>query len=663
MSRFTRIVVIVSIVAAGVFETTLAAREWPPLAVAAGAALAAGVLCGRVFPKGAPALALAYGYVAPAMFTAVLGRFRLGYLTVWLAALLGALLADRPLRGWALEPKWRWPLVTWALLLSASWPWLALRELDFNPALLSEGRGLATSMAGGLPSEAVEAILRSAVAQGIGILVFDWLWARSQDEGRGLAPQVSVTLAAGAALACALGAYQGFFDLTFLTVGSWAALGRAAGSLADANAFGMLAALWTAGFAGLALRARRRAERMFFGGCWVLAWLGVWASASRTAFSAALLAGCLLGVQAFSALSSQAARRRLVVGAGAVFLAGLAFFAVVPSRSEGPLRRAFSSLPAPTVRNAGRLLSALWQRNYYGTAAVIMIREHPLVGVGIGAFNTLSPDYTYLAGSRETFDNAQNWYRHQLAELGLVGGAGWITWVGLFGWTLLRTRGGPDERLLAAAVKGGLLAFGAVSLFGVPAQNPAVALTFWVFAFWFLSLVCRSDQKGTVASKDSRRAWLWGTVWLVVFGHVAGTWSVARHELRVTERARRIGWAYAYGFYDLERTPDGQAFRWTARKAVAVVPVNRGRIPLIVWAAHPDKAMRPVDVRVWVDNALVISLSLRDSSPVMRDVLVGDSVPRVVLRVSVDHTWRPSDFGSRDTRELGVAIAGPWMEG
>ncbi len=75
----------------------------------------------------------------------------------------------------------------------------------------------------------------------------------------------------------------------------------------------------------------------------------------------------------------------------------------------------------------------LWRRGGYGTASTTMIREHPLFGVGVGSFNWLSGDYTELAGEgRQRPDNAQNWIRHLLAEIGVLGLLHILWWCGLF---------------------------------------------------------------------------------------------------------------------------------------------------------------------------------------------------------------------------------------
>lgn len=658
-------------------ETALAAPEWPELPWVVALTFAIACVAGRWLARVVPAAVLAFGYVAPAFFTAVIGRFRLAYVVVWVAGLLGLILATRPLRGWALTPRWKWPIVLWALTVAAVWPIVALRELDFSLAVL-DVRHIANTAVGVLPKEAVLAVVGTALTQGVGLLFFDWLHDgfRREPIDR-LERRVILPLAASAVAACLLGTYQGFVDLEFLSGGNWPSIGRAAGSMVDANSFGMIAALWVSAFVALGFQQRGRARAWLAGAAGLLALAGLWASGSRSALIAVLLAAALIVYGVWRALPSRASRLRLLAALVAAAAILAAVVAVAPGQASGPIRRLFSALPEPSVENLGSFAYALWHRNYYGAAAMLMIREHPVVGVGVGSFNMLSSDYTWLAGNRGPFDNAQNWFRHQFAELGLVGSVGWILWVILFAATLIRTRGEGDRRVPSLAIKGALVGFGAISMLGVPAQSTAVTLTFWVFAFWYLMLaVPPAPPKGTegapaplkgtegAPARDSRPSFVpapgrlaWAAAVFLVAAYLGGTWLVATRQLSVPERAVRFGWNYAYGFYDLEQPAGAEPFRWTMGRALAVIPVERGWLKLTVWSSHPDVRERPVSVRVWRDRESVLQVTLSDATPVTRYVPVPEGRPRMILRFDVDRTWRPSDGGAADTRELGVAVA------
>ena len=136
-----------------------------------------------------------------------------------------------------------------------------------------------------------------------------------------------------------------------------------------------------------------------------------------------------VGVASWST-SHKVTRRVLPVTAAAVaVLAAVVLFA---GRAIGPVGRLLE-LPA----SSSSQLMELWTRGGYGTAALLMIREHPLAGVGLSAYHVFVPDYRVFVGQTLPFDNAQNWWRHQVAELGVFGGVLIIAFSVLIAWRVL----------------------------------------------------------------------------------------------------------------------------------------------------------------------------------------------------------------------------------
>ena len=183
-----------------------------------------------------------------------------------------------------------------------------------------------------------------------------------------------------------------------------------------------------------------------------------------------------------SAWRSFSATRTRALIAGGTFAALLLAVVLFGSMSDSIMsQRIQLLLPDLSARTLGRAWNELWERNRYGTSAVRMIVEHPLVGVGLGGFHTQVADAAYLdAGAGLPSDNAQNWFRHQLAELGLLGSAGWLVFCGSFLWMLVR-KVPDDERWMAGAAKGSIVGLGMASLLGMPTQDVAVFFTFIVF--------------------------------------------------------------------------------------------------------------------------------------------------------------------------------------
>jgi O-antigen ligase len=659
MDRLSRIVALCSLLAAIALQARLGARDYGPLIVMVEGAIAAGLIGGLAAPRVAAPIVLAFTYIAPVALTLAIGRYRPPFILIWIGAVAGLTMSSGVLRGWALPPRWRWPLIAVALVVAIGWPIVVWRETDFNLALLDNYR-VANTSGGVAPPVAAVGILETAIAHLIGLLWFDFLYARYREEAPArFLRVVAAPLALSAALGCALGAYQAFVDLTFWSSGRWAAIRRASGALLDANLSGMAAACWMPAFVALAWSSKPRWRIPIASAAVLLSFAAVWSSGSRTALLAALV-GIGFTLVAAARQTTVAIRRRSAVAIGATAVAALVLFSVLPLPTVGPLERLRAGIQHASSQGRAGVLTTLWDRDTYGSASTRAIRETPWVGVGVGAFTLMSMDFVRANGGPEVpFDNAQNWLRHQIAELGVIGSAGWFLWIGLFAVTLLRARASPGTAVPAGSIKGALLGLAAASMLGVPSVSPSITLTFWTFAFWFLRLIVQPEgEESRTPRLLARPAAAWAAVGAVVFTYTIGTIYVGRHAFSVPARAQRFGWNYNYGFYDPE-IGEGKVFRWARQSAVIVVPVEGRAFNLRVWTQDPAVTRRPVKARVWIDNELVIDETLTSSKPIARRIPLRADEKRMMLRTWVDRTWSPGVQGSHDARELGLAV-GDW---
>jgi hypothetical protein len=674
MERVTKLLVIGSMAAAISLEAVLGARLWPavqPLTI--GSFVAAAGLS-LVFEEVSAGAVLFFTYLMPQLFTVLHGDFFGPYGTVWSAALLGVV-APRSIRSsWAVPGRWKAPLILWALTIAVTWPVVAFRELDFTLDLFqygSPGNGTAQVW-----------ICDVAVILGLGILWFDWLVnVFTGDEAR-FRRWILLPLGASWAIATSVGIYQMFGDMFFLNKTLFGELGRASGTMRDANPFGVVAALGGPALVAAASLTRDRSLHpnaeaelgapgihpnagaalgapgmRVIAVCGIVAsWLGLWASRSRTAFAAGLIALAFISAALWSARAWQASRRtRLVLGilglcAPVGLMAGVALLPV----TSGPLSRLRNTLPTWSVLG---FVKEMWNRNDYGMVATHLIREFPLFGVGVGSFHGLATHYFSLltGGGYLPPDNAQNWYRHQLVEYGLIGSLGWILWVALFGWFVMTTRAPQPTRFAATTVKGTLVALAAVSLVGMPTQNIAVTVTLWTLAFWYVALVGAPGPAARLGPKT------WLAIWTIVALSVSGTAYTSWYWLRAPQRAQADGSPYRYCFYDDE--PDSDV-RWTAGKAVDVFEIVRRNedryLKLDIGAVAPDADRRPVEIKVWRDDDLVLRLRRRSDGVATRYVCVPPGRKMMRMQVEVSRTWRPSGYGrGTDQREHGVAV-GKW---
>src|SRR6185503_10348311 len=95
-------------------------------------------------------------------------------------------------------------------------------------------------------------------------------------------------LAVSALAMASVAIYQLFADLSFLNETVYGSIGRASGTLFDANLCGTVAALWIGGTILWTQRLGRWRPYLSIGSV-AATWLAVWASGSRTAFAAAVI--------------------------------------------------------------------------------------------------------------------------------------------------------------------------------------------------------------------------------------------------------------------------------------------------------------------------------------------------------------------------------------
>jgi hypothetical protein len=129
VNRITKGVVIASTLAAAFVQLYLATRL-------INVPLGFGVAVGTRWPGAAGGMVLAASYLAPAAYVFWPGFENYPFEIVWSLPLLGLIVSGRGAWRWHLPAQWRWPLVTWALVVAASWPFVFLREIDFYLGIL-----------------------------------------------------------------------------------------------------------------------------------------------------------------------------------------------------------------------------------------------------------------------------------------------------------------------------------------------------------------------------------------------------------------------------------------------------------------------------------------------------------------------------------------------
>jgi hypothetical protein len=432
--------------------------------------------------------------------------------------------------------------------------------------------------------------------------------------------------------------------LSALSLDPWPGLRRAASTLHDANAYGALAAMMLP-IMWLDAKAMTPGHARLWRALGLVTAGGIWMSGSRTAALLALFG--VTGLMVCDARPAIAGLRRWTTWVVASVWIGV----VASSGALGPLARAVQGLHG----TPDTTLEEMWRRTGYGPVAVAMIREFPLAGVGVGTFNVLAPDYgREVVGRVVPFDNAQNWWRHQVAELGVLGV--WpclllsLASARLVLRTVATTRELDHMRFTSAVV---LLGFGVVSCVGIPTQHPVVLIAFALL----LASLC-VPQTPAPATLPGRRTkcplWPWlGLASLVAF--LALHLGPTRRALGPVARAQRFQREFVSGAYAPELDSQGKTFRWTSgTHATVFLPGPAREVVLAIAIQHPDAAEHPVALRVSSSAGPLLDKLQHDATPQLLQV----NLPSVgaIFDVEVSRTWRPVDFGSEDSRSLGARI-------
>jgi hypothetical protein len=638
VDRISKLAIVAFALALLLAESLLVARTWP-LARLLFPIFFASAVVAATFERRSVAAILAVSYLVPVLVFAQQGRYHATYSVVWLCALVGAVLPDAVRRPWHLPARWYVPLVGWAAGVCLTTPIIAMRAVDFHWDLFVRGR-FPTEALGGFPEVTVAWILHVSLLLVTGLLWFDWLCG--QDLAfvrRWVALPLGVSAAALAVVAC----YQLFVDVTFLNATVYAFLKRASGTLLDSNAAGALAAFWIGGWAMFAsyVRGRERVGRLALAASM---WVPVWATGSRTALAIASIV-TLFSLAAFNAVRLTTRRGVITLTSAAVVLVGaLALVSLVSTDAAGPIGRVAAMLPSRDLTGVQAALRELRDRNGYGIAATRVIAAYPAFGIGVGSFNEMASEF--MPGGIPP-DNAQNWYRHQVAELGVVGSVGWIVFLALFGAWILSRRG---ERAVASRpLLGVLIAAAVVSLLGMPGQDPFVAITLWTCAAWF---VHEAGPPTGVATTAPRLAWAAAVAVVIVF--VAGTAAQASGRLRLPTRIQRLGGEYTYGLYWPEPDGEGGVYRWARREATAVVPAPTRSLELTLRTNSIDLPDHPRRVQAWVNGRRVIDAVLKvGADSVTQSVMLPAGAERVLIETSTD---RAVVAPSPDNRELALMV-------
>ncbi len=447
---------------------------------------------------------------------------------------------------------------------------------------------------------------------------------------------------------------------------------RSHSTLNDPNALGAYICLGLGIAVGLFLAARRNDLRPWArwatAGAVVLGVLALGSTVSRSAWAAAVMAvGLLLAsplpTRHFDSNALTWLRRGARVALVVLLLVVATSFAarawVTPRPGYKP-----TSVPDAIVATLDPripLQDVLEGRQIWWAAGSRMFLEHPLVGVGLGRFPRLLPEYQ---DTRHIHENAHNIYLQVAAVMGSIGLAAFLFFLVTLAATL-RPALGTDSKEgggLALGLAFGVLAFLLTGLTGHSLLLPSVQL---LLATGLAASLVAVGVPGVPRVPTDRRRRLWGVGALVLALVALAGYTVAA--VRAGEPAAASEpWGYAWGLHATETDPGGTAYRWTAQEALLyfVPPAGAQWIELEYAVPEPVRNGLPTEVWIRVEDETHNDFCGDDSwcqvTLPLPEQLGDDQLRGIVVRVTVDPPLIPAATGeSNDSRQLGVMLRPP----
>ncbi len=330
---------------------------------------------------------------------------------------------------------------------------------------------------------------------------------------------------------------------------------------------------------------------------------------------------------------------------------------ILPSRTIDRVSGLFKQ------RSVDKILRGRWGELW--KVAVLMIKDYPLTGVGMGGYIIEASNYAKVYKTKVNPQSAENYFLQVGAELGLIGlvFALWVFWgiIRQIKRSYSKTPGLDKNKFILMGATAGVISYFFNILVHAYIGSYEIKYTFWLLVA-FVFILGRNQKEKRENVLFGKNFKVISIILLVFFGGIH-LWN-STHSLSLAGRTKKFDLKQNFGFYKIEKTQGGREFNWTKNNAGKTIYIEKPVIEIPIHASHPDIQESPVKVKIFIIKDFFKEKTLLDEIVINNEIWTNYeySIPEevdneVILLIKVSRTWTPMKvIGVPDPRNLGVAV-------
>lgn len=561
------------------------------------------------------------------------------------------------------------PLFLFSILVIVSGIITALRYANFYPFLTDYVYELITNAFGVTSGGAIMSVIFNSLNYLTGFAFFCLLLSIHHIYAEGFMERTVIVLCVSTFLSLSFGLFQRIFDLEFGNNLISINHGLINATFKDALSFGAFLSMVVPLFLGVFF-AGRGAVRVFSLVVVILSLYMLFFAGSKSGFIGVILSLCLFFLLAIKMtykrkekpifLSLRKIWSSPIVISVLILAIILGYIIINKDLSNSKTITRLNYLFEHGVVNLTmKMRGPLWE------AALLMMRDYPISGVGIGGYIIELANYSEMHRTAiQAPQSAENYFLQVGAEFGIIG---LIVILWLF-WEVLRqikrrylNLSPKRVRFILIGAIAGIISFFVNIQFHTYIGSFEINYTFWLLAA-FVYCLGHSEQEQEEKRLSGKKFVVLSVCVFILF---SGTllWN-STHSLSLKSRTEKFHLKQNFGFYELEKTPDGRRFRWTSSYGGLTLKIEKSVIQIPLLASHPDIERDPVKVKIYLIKDFFKQKILLDECVLTKSVwntyeylIPQDINKEVILLFKISRTWNPQKaLGAPDPRNLGIAV-------